>query len=78
MDTIGYGDSYKPNKDCTIEDYAQGAIELLDALGISKTSLVGHHTGAVIAIELASTIKTESKEWYFLMHCTSTPRSGNP
>jgi len=54
MDTIGYGDSFKPDKECSIEDYARGAIDLLDALDISKTSLVGHHTGAVIAIELAA------------------------
>ncbi len=54
MDTIGYGDSYKPAKTCSIEDYAEGAIELLDGLGISQTSIVGHHTGAVIGIEIAA------------------------
>ena len=54
MDTIGYGDSYKPKKICTIEDYARGAIEFLDALKISKISIVGHHTGAIIAMELAT------------------------
>jgi pimeloyl-ACP methyl ester carboxylesterase len=54
MDTIGYGDSYKPAQRCGIEDYARGAIALLDALGIDRTAVVGHHTGAVIAMELAA------------------------
>jgi pimeloyl-ACP methyl ester carboxylesterase len=54
MDTIGYGDSYKPARRCGIDDYARGAIALLDALGIGATAVVGHHTGAVIAIELAA------------------------
>lgn len=54
MDTIGYGDSYKPAKPCSIEDYGAGAVSLLDGLGIDRTAVVGHHTGAVIAIELAA------------------------
>jgi pimeloyl-ACP methyl ester carboxylesterase len=54
MDTIGYGESYKPARRCDIEDYARGAIALLDGLGIRSTAVVGHHTGAVIAMELAA------------------------
>jgi len=54
MDTIGYGDSYVPARRCGIEDYARGAIALLDGLGIPCAAVVGHHTGAVIAIELAA------------------------
>jgi pimeloyl-ACP methyl ester carboxylesterase len=53
MDTIGYGESYKPARRCDIEDYGRGAIALLDGLGIRSTAVVGHHTGAVIAMELA-------------------------
>jgi pimeloyl-ACP methyl ester carboxylesterase len=55
MDTIGYGESYKPARRCDIEDYGRGAIALLDGLGIRSTAVVGHHTGAVIAMELAAT-----------------------
>jgi pimeloyl-ACP methyl ester carboxylesterase len=55
MDTIGYGDSYRPPRPCAVEDYARGAIDLLDGLAIPRTAVVGHHTGAVIAIELAAT-----------------------
>jgi pimeloyl-ACP methyl ester carboxylesterase len=54
MDTIGYGDSYKPARTCGIEDYARGAADLLDALGIRRAAVVGHHTGAVIGVELAA------------------------
>ncbi len=54
MDTIGYGDSYKPARSCSIADYAAGAVSLLDGLGIASTRVVGHHTGAVIGIELAA------------------------
>jgi pimeloyl-ACP methyl ester carboxylesterase len=54
MDTIGYGESYKPARRCDIEDYARGAIALLDGLGIPSAAVVGHHTGAVIAMELAA------------------------
>ena len=54
MDTIGYGESYKPAGRCDIEDYARGAVALLDGLGIASSAVVGHHTGAVIAMELAA------------------------
>jgi pimeloyl-ACP methyl ester carboxylesterase len=54
MDTIGYGDSYKPNKRCSIEDYAEGVFRFLDALDIHKANIIGHHTGAVIAVELVA------------------------
>jgi pimeloyl-ACP methyl ester carboxylesterase len=55
MDTIGYGDSYRPPHACTIEDYGRGAVQFLDALGVHRAAVVGHHTGAVIAVELAAT-----------------------
>lgn len=54
MDTIGYGDSYKPRGLSAIEDYGRGAIGFLDALGVPRAAVVGHHTGAVIGVELAA------------------------
>lgn len=53
MDTVGFGESCKPARTCGIEDYAAGAIALLDALRLERAAVVGHHTGAVIAMELA-------------------------
>ncbi len=55
MDTIGYGDSDKPPfGNDTVEGWAAAAIGLLDALGIRRTALIGHHTGSVIAGEIAA------------------------
>lgn len=54
MDTVGFGDSYKPPRADTIEEYAAGVIAFLDVLGIGRVSLVGHHTGGVIAVEVAA------------------------
>lgn len=54
MDTIGFGDSSKPREPDTIEVWASVAVSLLDALGIERAHLVGHHTGAVIATEIAA------------------------
>jgi pimeloyl-ACP methyl ester carboxylesterase len=55
MDTIGFGDSSKPplGRD-SIEHWAAVAMSLVDALGIGRLSVVGHHTGAVIATEIAA------------------------
>jgi pimeloyl-ACP methyl ester carboxylesterase len=38
-----------------VEDYARAVVSFLDAVGVSKTSIVGHHTGASIAVEVAVT-----------------------
>jgi pimeloyl-ACP methyl ester carboxylesterase len=55
MDTIGFGDSYKPEKEGSIEAYAKGVIAFLNAMSIPRTSMVGHHTGGVVAVEVAAT-----------------------
>ena len=55
MDTLGFGDSQAlPEGDNTIERWAQGALDLMDALGITRFAVVGHHTGAVVAMEIAA------------------------
>lgn len=55
MDTIGFGDSARPVWPASIERWAAVAVELLDALRVARAHVVGHHTGGVIAIELAAT-----------------------
>lgn len=52
-DTLGYGMSEKPSAPLSIEEYASVLPYLLDELGIEKTSIVGHHTGAAMACALA-------------------------
>jgi pimeloyl-ACP methyl ester carboxylesterase len=55
MDTIGFGDSDKPDVPASVEGYGQGVVGFLDAIGLVRTSIVGHHTGGVIAVEVAAT-----------------------
>jgi len=62
MDTLGFGDSYRLNEEASIELYAQGVIQLLDALAIERTSIVGHHTGGVIAVEVAASYPDRVKK----------------
>lgn len=54
MDTVGFGDSAPAPWPPTIERWAQVALELLDVLQVRRAHLVGHHTGGVIAVELAA------------------------
>lgn len=55
MDTAGFGDSEPLPGKPSIEGWAEVAVHLLDSLGILRAHVVGHHTGGVIAVELAAT-----------------------
>ena len=54
MDTMGYGNSDLPPTQYEIEDYGRSIKHFLDALQIEKTSIVGHHTGSALAVEVAT------------------------
>lgn len=54
MDTPGFGASPAPAAPPSIENWAQTALELLDALSLDRAAIVGHHTGAAIALEIAA------------------------
>lgn len=54
MDTAGFGASTPLHGEVSIERWAEVAVGLLDALGIARAHVVGHHTGGVIAVELAA------------------------
>ena len=54
MDMYGFGQSAKPKGPHTIEQYAAGVLALADALEIKHFAVMGHHTGAVVAIEVAA------------------------
>jgi pimeloyl-ACP methyl ester carboxylesterase len=54
MDTAGFGNSDPLAGAASIEDWAGVAAQLLDAIGIAQAHVVGHHTGGVIALELAA------------------------
>ena len=54
MDTAGFGASDPLPGAPSIETWALAATQLLDALRIARCHVVGHHTGGVIAVELAA------------------------
>lgn len=53
MDMVGFGLSAPLASPQTIEAMADGALALLDALGVRSALVLGHHTGAVVAMEVA-------------------------
>ncbi len=54
MDMMGFGNSDKPPRIYSVADYAKTVIALLDELGITKISILGNHTGAYVAAEVAA------------------------
>ena len=53
VDTPGFGQSHVPDEQPSIKDYAQAIRSVIDHLELDRTTLLGHHTGASIAAELA-------------------------
>lgn len=53
-DTPGYGLSDAPPAQPIIEDYADNLAQVLSDLGVGRTIVGGHHTGALIAASLAA------------------------
>jgi len=54
VDTPGYGCSDPVPGQPSVEQYAEAVIAALDARAIERAILVGHHTGAIIAVEMAA------------------------
>ena len=54
MDTIGFGDSARLSGPASVESYADGVLAFMAAMELDRVSIVGHHTGGVIAVELAA------------------------
>jgi len=54
MDTPGMGRSGAPAGEATIESYSDAAAELVSKLGLDRVTVIGHHTGGVIGIDLAA------------------------
>lgn len=54
IDTPGFGGSFDPDGAPSMNQYVDWMAETLSALGIERAHLIGHHTGACIACELAA------------------------
>ena len=54
LDTMGYGMSDRPGRPFQMEDYARTVRAFIQVLGLEKATVVGHHTGAMIGVELAA------------------------
>lgn len=54
VDTAGYGSSAPPPRPASIEEHADALLTVLDALGLSRVRLLGHHTGGSIAAAFAA------------------------
>ncbi|HET6865984.1 MAG TPA: alpha/beta fold hydrolase [Solirubrobacteraceae bacterium] len=62
IDTVGFGDSSAlPWGSDSIERWAEVALEVLDELKIERAHLVGHHTGAAVATEMATTASDRAR-----------------
>lgn len=54
LDTPGFGGSADPGGMPAMPDYARWLLEAIDGCGVGEFDLVGHHTGACIAVEIAA------------------------
>lgn len=54
LDTLGFGQSVRIADRYTIELFAEGVLAALTAMRLDTAYVVGHHTGAVIACEVAA------------------------
>ncbi len=53
LDLPGHGRSANPEREPSVEDYTSATLAVLDALDISTSHLVGHHGGALTAMNVA-------------------------
>lgn len=53
-DMPGRGNTYDPDGAYEIEDFARAMLVLMDKLEIGRANLVGHHDGAIMAVEVAA------------------------
>ena len=54
LDTPGFGQSDFPPPEPTVNSYAQALLTAAGALGLDRFHVLGHHTGASIACEMAA------------------------
>jgi non-heme chloroperoxidase len=55
LDQRGHGDSERPACCYGMDDFAADVVAFLDAVGVSRASVVGHSMGSVVARRVAAT-----------------------
>jgi pimeloyl-ACP methyl ester carboxylesterase len=53
IDLPGHVHSDVPPRKYNISDFATSVLDVMDAIGLKQANLVGYHTGAMVALELA-------------------------
>lgn len=54
LDTPGFGGSFDPADEPSMARYADWLLQAIDAIGLQRFHVFGHHTGACIAVELGA------------------------
>lgn len=60
-DMPGYGQSYDPDDVSSFSYYTRALTEAIDNVGVNDAHIVGHHTGAGVAVELATDAPDRTK-----------------
>jgi len=78
LDTPGFGMSDGPAELPAdgMAYYARRVLDLLDGLGLERVDLVGHHTGAVVASEVAASAPDRVRRLVILGTVVVTPEEG--
>lgn len=50
IDMMGHGDSDKPSRDYTMEDYGRSVVEFMEAMKLASATLIGNSIGSTIAV----------------------------
>jgi pimeloyl-ACP methyl ester carboxylesterase len=54
FDLPGHGQSFDPPRDYDVPDYVNALMEAVRSLGLGPVAVLGHHSGAVFALEMAA------------------------
>lgn len=54
LDMPGFGESFVPESEPSMQWYAEAMLAAADGLGLGQFDLLGHHTGASVAMQMAA------------------------
>ena len=77
VDLPGFDHSDIPPRQYSVEDYTQAILDVLDSVGIARTSIVGNHTGAISSGEPGRPLPSPNAEagsgWTALLEQRARP-----